>query len=56
MTKKDKDAGTSLHRAAVKLGTRGGLRGGPARAEKLSGPRRTAIAKMGGKAKAKKSS
>lgn len=40
----------SLHAAAVKLGGAGG----PARAAQLSPARRSAIAKMGGEARAKK--
>lgn len=38
--------------AAVSLGKRGGLKGGPARAKKLSAKQRKEIASMGGKAKA----
>lgn len=44
----------SLHAAAVKLGGAGGTKGGPARAAQLSPARRSAIAKMGGEARAKK--
>lgn len=40
--------------AAVSLGRRGGKKGGPARARKLSKSRRTAIARMGGKARVRK--
>ena len=38
-------ANTSLHDAAAVLGRLGGLKGGKARAEKLSAKRRSAIAK-----------
>lgn len=37
--------------AAVSLGRRGGIKGGPARAAKLSANRRTAIAKMAAQAR-----
>ena len=40
--------------AAVELGHRGGLKGGPARAAKLSAIERRKIASQGGKAKAAK--
>jgi hypothetical protein len=40
--------------AAVELGHRGGLKGGPARAAKLGPIERAKIARLGGKAKAKK--
>ena len=40
--------------AAVELGHRGGLKGGPARAAKLSRIEREKIARLGGKAKAEK--
>ena len=39
------------HLAAVALGRRGGLKGGKARAEKLSAKRRTAIAKKAAEAR-----
>ena len=40
--------------AAVALGRRGGLKGGPARAAKLSPEERKAIARMGGEARKRK--
>ncbi len=40
--------------AAQQLGSRGGKRGGPARAKALSSTQRSAIASKGGKAKASK--
>jgi len=45
--------GSSLGKnpAAVALGRQGGLKGGKARAKKLTAERRTAIAKQGGKAR-----
>lgn len=41
----------SKNPAAVELGRRGGLKGGPARAEMLSDEERSAIAALGGRAK-----
>ncbi len=41
----------SLHDSAVTLGSKGGRKGGPARASKLSRARRKAIASKGAKAK-----
>jgi len=38
----------------VSRGKQGGLKGGPARARKLSPERRSAIARLGGQAKAKR--
>lgn len=43
-----------LSEAARVLGTKGGKRGGPARAEKLPSQRRSAIAREGGEARAAK--
>ena len=43
-----------VHGAAERLGEKGGDKGGPARAKKLSGKERSDIARQGGKAKAKK--
>ena len=40
--------------AAVSLGRRGGLKGGPARAKKLSAAKRSAIAKKAAKARWKR--
>lgn len=40
--------------AAVQLGRRGGMKGGPARAAKLTAERRREIARQGGKASARK--
>lgn len=40
--------------AAVDLGRRGGEKGGPARAKKLSAKRRSEIARQGGRAAARK--
>lgn len=42
----------SIHAAAVVLGSKGGKRGGPARARKLKPGRRSEIAAQGGRAKA----
>ena len=44
----------NVHRAAVTLGSRGSAKGGPARAIALNQQERKAIAKKGGRAKAKK--
>ncbi len=46
-------SGGKVHQAAVVLGSRGGKKGGPARAKALSPAKRTAIAKQGGKARQK---
>jgi hypothetical protein len=54
MTTSKKSGGTSLHKAAVKLGHQGGIKGGTARANKLTASRRSEIAKLGGQAKNKK--
>lgn len=45
---------SSLHQAAKLLGHRGGKRGGPARAAKLSPNERKRIAKMGAQARWKR--
>lgn len=42
--------GKKKHPVAVKRGRKGGMRGGPARARKLSGKRRSQIARKGAKA------
>ena len=47
-------AKTSLSDAARRLGAKGGKKGGPARAAKLSAGERSAIAAKGGKAAAGK--
>ena len=44
----------NLSEAARALGRRGGLKGGPARAKKLSAERRSEIARKAGLARAKK--
>ena len=46
-------AGGKVHQADIVLGSRGGKKGGPARAKALSPAKRTAIAKQGGKARQK---
>jgi hypothetical protein len=51
---KSKKAGSSLSEAGRTLGSKGGKKGGPARAAALSSSKRSAIAKMGGKAKSRK--
>ncbi len=48
------DTGGKVHKAAVTLGHRGGLKGGPARSIHLSKQERSEIAKKGGIAKARK--
>jgi hypothetical protein len=48
---KKPQAAITLEAAATKLGSEGGKRGGPARAKALTPARRSAIAKMGGKAR-----
>ncbi len=48
------DESVNLHKAAVALGHRGGLKGGPKRAISLSPQERIEIARKGGNAKAKK--
>lgn len=50
--KAPKKTGKSID--AAKLGHLGGVKGGPARAKKLTSAERSAIAAKGGKAKAKK--
>jgi hypothetical protein len=45
--------GTDLHKAAVKLGHHGGVKGGPARANALMAKERSEIARKGGKASKK---
>lgn len=45
---------SDLHDAAQKLGHEGGIKGGPARARKLTQAQREEIARAGGKAKAAK--
>jgi hypothetical protein len=47
---------SALARAAKILGEKGGKKGGPARAAALTKAQRSDIARMGGKAKAKKQS
>jgi len=42
------------NKAAVELGRKGGLKGGPARAKKLSDKRRLEISRMGVKARQEK--
>jgi general stress protein YciG len=44
----------STSNAAKQLGSKGGKKGGPSRAKKLSSQQRSEIAKKGGKAKAAK--
>jgi hypothetical protein len=44
----------SVSKYLSKIGRKGGLKGGPARAKKLGAKRRSAIASLGGAAKAKK--
>lgn len=46
--------GGSLHAAAVQLGARGGTKGGPARARKLTATERASIARKGGQASKKR--
>ena len=46
-------SGGSLHSAAQKLGSRGGVVGGPARDRKLSAAEKHRIALMGGRARAR---
>ena len=56
MAKKAKSGGGcggSAKKAAATLGCHGGKKGGPARAAKLSGARRSEIAAMGARAKGK---
>lgn len=53
MAKRDKRS--ALAAAAKILGRRGGVKGGPARAEALTSKERSVIASKGGKAKAKNS-
>lgn len=45
---------TSIHEAAKALGSRGGSKGGPARAKALTSLERSQIARKGGAARAKK--
>lgn len=52
---KQADPDASKDPAAVALGKRGGLKGGPARAAALSARKRTQIAKQGASARWKKS-
>lgn len=47
----DKDTQTEKNPHAVALGRLGGQKGGPARAEKLTGARRSQIASMAAKAR-----
>lgn len=51
-----KSTNKSLHGPAVKMGHAGGLRGGPARAKKLTAAQRKKIAASGGKASSRKHS
>lgn len=44
----------SIKEYLARIGRKGGLKGGPARAKKLRPKRRSAIASLGGKAKARK--
>jgi hypothetical protein len=52
--KLDEEAATEMHLAAVALGRLGGLKGGKARAEKLSARRRKGIAKKAAEARWRK--
>ena len=54
MTKRRKIIEQELHKAAVKLGSKGGESGGPARAKQLSPQRRSQIAAEGGRARQRK--
>ena len=54
-TTKDKELAKEKNPAAVALGRLGGLKGGKARAEKLSAKKRKAIAKKAAKTRWKKS-
>lgn len=49
----ESDMSLSKHKAARILGHYGGLKGGKARARKLSAKRRSAIARKGGKARSR---
>lgn len=51
---KKPDKHSDVHDAAAKLGHLGGLKGGPARAAKLTDEERSKIASEGGKARAAK--
>jgi hypothetical protein len=44
----------SIKEYLARIGRKGGLKGGPARAKKIGAKRRSAIASLGGLAKAKK--
>lgn len=52
--KSEENTGKQKNQAAVELGRLGGLKGGKARAKKLSKKRKTEIAKAGAKARWKK--
>lgn len=54
MTKRRALIEDGLHKAAVKLGSKGGEKGGPARAKDLSPQRRSQIAAEGGRARQRK--
>jgi hypothetical protein len=54
MSKGTKTSSPALHQAARQLGHAGGVKGGPARAAKLSSSRKSAIARSGGRARGKK--
>jgi hypothetical protein len=51
VAERKKKTSTDLHDAAAKLGHRGGLKGGPARAKKLTAAERKAIAKKAAEAR-----
>jgi hypothetical protein len=51
VAKSKAEAAISIRAAAAKLGKKGGIKGGPARARALSEGQRSAIARMGAKAR-----